>query len=58
MTNGWGADFVLSHYSGVRRRRGFKDIGIDAFLFKNTIGTVFISDGTDNTFEGISEAAP
>jgi hypothetical protein len=49
---------IFTHDLCVGRRRGLEDIGIDTFLFQDTIGAFFVSYGTDNAFKGISEPSP
>ncbi len=48
---------VLAHYRGVAGRGGFEDVGIDALLFQDAVGTIFRFQGADDLLEGVAEAA-
>ena len=55
---GMGCIGILRHHLCIRRRRGFEDIGVNAFFFQDAVSTVAFPEGTDDLAEGVSEASP
>jgi len=49
---------MLTENLAITRRSGFKSIGINAFVFEETVRAVLISHRTDNPSEGVAESPP
>jgi hypothetical protein len=52
-----GCGGVFSHHPRIRRRRGFEDIRINAFLFEEAVRAFFGSKGADYLLEGMAKSS-